>query len=569
MSPKPPPRHVPRSEAKPSGDTKSTFPRSEATPSGEVMNSLDVVGIGSMVVDRVHRAARILGPDQKGPLQSEPGGASVRTFIGGVILNQLGWASALGLRTGLFGKGADDENGRLLRAAMDRAGIEHHLVLDGSASSVAAIFVEPGGERAIYFDPAASAETTAAHVREHHAEYIARGARLTTEVHQVPLAAVLEALTLARAGGLATSVDLDVPPSEAVPSLGDAKTLQAVLEAADLLKPSKRAALELCGVTEAAPLDLARRLRKRFGNKAVVVTDGSAGCAVAASDFEGSVAAPRVHAIDTTGAGDAFFGGLLAGLHQGLGWEDAAKLGTAAGAACVERLGAFPADAVWARWRTLELYDGARFEPRAKPPDPTGDEMLAAFDVVIDELAAQRQRIDVASYQAALALIRDAEARGGRVHVTGVGKPEHLARYGAALLSSTGTPTSFLHATEAVHGSAGQVVPGDVVIAISNSGRTQELLATVGAVRGLGARVVAITGDAKSPLASVADLVLDAGVAREGGGLGLAPRASIAAALVVLTTLSAGLETARGFTHDEYHARHPAGRLGELSKRKR
>ena len=62
--------------------------------------------------------------------------------------------------------------------------------------------------------------------------------------------------------------------------------------------------------------------------------------------------------------------------------------------------------------------------------------------------------------------------------------------------------------------------------------------------------------------------MLDAGVAREGGGLGLAPRASIAAALLVLTTLSAGLETARGFTHDEYHARHPAGRLGELSKKK-
>ena len=84
---------------------------SRASTSIEAVD-LDLVGIGSMVVDRVHRAARILGPDEKGPLQSEPGGASVRTFIGGVILNQLGWASALGLRTGIFGKGADDENGR-------------------------------------------------------------------------------------------------------------------------------------------------------------------------------------------------------------------------------------------------------------------------------------------------------------------------------------------------------------------------------------------------------------------------------------------------------------------------
>ena len=240
-----------------------------------------------------------------------------------------------------------------------------------------------------------------------------------------------------------------------MPSLGDEETLHAVLAAADLLKPSKRAALELCGVATAKPLDLARRLRQRFGNRAVVVTDGSAGCAVAADGFEEAVSAPRVQAVDATGAGDAFLGGLLAGLHQGLGWEDAAKLGNAAGAACVERFGAFPADAVWARWRTLELYDGARFEPRATPPDPTSDEMLAAFDIVLDELVAQRNRIDAARYQPRCALIRDAEARGGRLHVTGVGKPEHLARYGASLLSSTGTPAAFLHATEAVHGSAG------------------------------------------------------------------------------------------------------------------
>ena len=183
MSPKPPPA--------------ATFPRSEAKPSGDVIElELDLVGIGSMVVDRVHRAARILGPDEKGPLQSEPGGASVRTFIGGVILNQLGWASALGLRTGIFGKGADDENGRLLRAAMDRAGIEHHLVLDGSASSVAAIFVEPGGERAIYFDPGRQRRDhrrARARTPRARSSRAARGSR--TEVHQVPLAAVLEALT--------------------------------------------------------------------------------------------------------------------------------------------------------------------------------------------------------------------------------------------------------------------------------------------------------------------------------------------------------------------------------------
>lgn len=522
-----------------------------------------------MVVDRVHRAARIVGPDQKGPLQPIDGGASMRTFIGGVVLNQLGWSSALGLRTGIFGKGADDENGRLLRAAMDRAGIEHQLVLDGSASAVAAIFVEPGGERAIYFDPAATAETTAAHVREHHAAYIPRARRLSTEVHQVPLDAVHEALRIAKSHRLATTVDLDVPPSEAVPSLGDEKTLAAVLGAADLLKPSKRAARELLDAPDADALVLARRLRQRFGSQAVVVTDGATGCAISSADFEGAIAAPRVHAVDATGAGDAFLGGLHAGLHQGLSIADAARLGNAAGAACVERLGAFPADLAWARQRALELYDGAPFAPRESPPDPTGRAMQGALGVMIDELVALRDRADTGRYLAALALIRDAEAGGGRVHVTGVGKPEHLARYGASILSSTGTPSAFLHATETVHGSAGQIVPGDVVIAISNSGRTQELLIAVAALRALGAKIIGITGDLESPLAKESHVVLDARVGREGGGLGLAPRASIAAELLVLATLSAGLEVARGFTREEYHARHPAGTLGQISKRTR
>src|SRR5690606_3483063 len=136
------------------------------------------------------------------------------------------------------------------------------------------------------------------------------------------------------------------------------------------------------------------------------------------------------------------------------------------------------------------LYDGAPFEPAPPPPDPTLDEIVAAFAIALEELEALRRRLEPTAYQAALALIRDAEAGGGRVHVTGVGKPEHVARYGASLLASTGTPATFLHATETVHGSAGQVVPGDVVIAISNSGTTAELLAAVATVKALGARII-------------------------------------------------------------------------------
>ena len=97
---------------------KST--RSE--PKASEVKGLDVVGIGSMVVDRLHRVKRILGADEKGILRSSaPGGHEVR--VGGVVLNHLGWAAVLGLPTGIFGKQADDEGGRFLRGAMDRLGI--------------------------------------------------------------------------------------------------------------------------------------------------------------------------------------------------------------------------------------------------------------------------------------------------------------------------------------------------------------------------------------------------------------------------------------------------------------
>jgi len=533
---------------------------------------LDVAGIGSMVVDRVHRSPRILGPDEKGLLGDVAGAGPVRAFVGGVVLNHLGWAACLGLRTAVFGRGAQDANGRFLRAAMDRLGIEHDLLLEGSTTSVCEIFVDDAGGRAIYMARGATAETRAEQVRRAHAATIRRAARLTTEVSQLPLEAAREAIAIARAAGIPTLVDLDVPPSDALRALGSEAELEAVVRGADLLKPAKAAARELVGRAGCDALGLARALRARFGNRSVVVTDGEAGCAIAAEGFEGSVRGYKVSAVDTTGAGDAFLGGLLTALRHGLGLEDAARLANACGAACVERLGAFPEDPASARARVLELYTGPALPlgplPGAAAPGPraSAEEALGAIDVMLEELADLRARLGHGSFDACLALVREARSRGARVHVTGVGKPEHVARYAASLLASTGTPATFLHATEAVHGSVGQVAPGDVVIAISNSGETAELRAAVECVRGMGARVIAVTGGAGSWLARSADATLDAGVAREGGPLGLAPRASVAAEAIVLAALSAALERESGFTRAEYQRRHPAGRLGELSR---
>ena len=143
------------------------------------------------------------------------------------------------------------------------------------------------------------------------------------------------------------------------------------------------------------------------------------------------------------------------------------------------------------------------------------------------ELTNLRKKINITSYECAVQLILGAEAAGGRVHVTGIGKPGHVAGYMASLLSSTGTPTYELHGTEAVHGSSGQVRPGDVVIAISNSGETAELKATVSTVMRNGAKTIAVSGNENSWLSKNCDTFLYAGVDQEGDPLNRAPRASI------------------------------------------
>ena len=172
--------------------------------------------------------------------------------------------------------------------------------------------------------------------------------------------------------------------------------------------------------------------------------------------------------------------------------------------------------------------------------------------------------MNVKMYEAAAGIIWEAEKRGNRVHITGIGKPAHVASYMASLLSSTGTPTYFLHGTEAVHGSCGQLVPGDVVICISNSGETTEMKATARAIRNNGCKVIAVTGTAGSWLAQFADAQLVAHVDNEGGPLNRAPRASILSEILVLQGLSVVLQEKRGLTPAEYVLRHPGGMLGQL-----
>jgi len=182
--------------------------------------------------------------------------------------------------------------------------------------------------------------------------------------------------------------------------------------------------------------------------------------------------------------------------------------------------------------------------------------------IELSEIKKLADEIDVDSLKKAKDLILEAEANKNRIHVTGIGKPGHVAGYIASLLSSTGTPAYELHGTEAVHGSAGQVVPGDVVIAISNSGETAELKATVQTLKNNGAKIISVTGKKDSWLAKMGDVTLIAGVKQEGDYMNKPPRASIVAEIIMLQSLSILLQNEKGLTPKQYVKWHPGGALG-------
>ena len=150
----------------------------------------------------------------------------------------------------------------------------------------------------------------------------------------------------------------------------------------------------------------------------------------------------------------------------------------------------------------------------------------------------------------------------GRVVVSGMGKSGHIARKIAATLASTGTPSFFVHPGEASHGDLGMITPKDVVLALSNSGETDELLTILPLIKRQGIPLIVMSGNDESSLARLADVHLDTSVPAEACPLGLAPTASTTATLVMGDALAIALLEARGFTDEDFARSHPAGSLG-------
>ncbi|MBI1174849.1 MAG: KpsF/GutQ family sugar-phosphate isomerase [Sideroxydans sp.] len=171
---------------------------------------------------------------------------------------------------------------------------------------------------------------------------------------------------------------------------------------------------------------------------------------------------------------------------------------------------------------------------------------------------ALSQRIDE-NFLHALNIILSCE---GRVIVSGMGKSGHIARKIAATMASTGTPAYFVHPAEASHGDLGMITAGDVFIALSYSGESQELLTIVPVIKRQGAHLISLTGNPRSSLALAADAHLNGAVAKEACPMGLAPTASTTAALALGDALAVALLDAKGFGEEDFARSHPGGSLG-------
>lgn len=183
---------------------------------------------------------------------------------------------------------------------------------------------------------------------------------------------------------------------------------------------------------------------------------------------------------------------------------------------------------------------------------------LRTIDIESQSILELKTRIDSA-FEGACELIM---ASPGRVAVLGIGKSGHVGRKIAATLASTGTPAVFVHPAEAGHGDLGMITEQDVVVAISNSGTTEEIMTLLPVLKRKGIPLIALTGATESPLAHECRYVLDVGVKEEACPLGLAPTSSTTAALVMGDALAMALLEARGFTEEDFAISHPGGRLG-------
>ena len=488
-------------------------------------------------------------------------GLTYSTAPGGKGANQAVQAARLGAKVTMVGKVGKDAFGDALLASAQAAGVDvSHVaksdVFPSAVGNVQLEMAEGKSANRIIVVSGANMDITVDDVA--FLEEAIDQFDLVMLQLEIPMEINCLVAKWAKARGI--PVMLNSAPMASIPS--------ELLQCLSFISPNEHEARLLTGLPVDSEDDIAAIMNSihQMGVENVLITLGERG--VAYSGVDGNVVySPALKGLDvrdTTAAGDSFVGAFCTAICQGLEIKESLVFANHAAAITVSRPGAQPSlptiDEVLALM--VERHQDTENIETAWSRKMNGFDTFKT--TATQELNSYISGMQEEDFLPAAELIWEVEKNGNRLHVTGIGKPSHVANYVASLISSTGTPTYFLHGTEAVHGSCGQLMPGDVVICISNSGETAELKATAMAIRNNGCKIIAVTGNRESWLAKYADAHLLAHVNNEGGPLNRAPRTSILCETFALQMLSVILQEKKHLTPQEYVKRHPGGTLGQL-----
>jgi len=519
-----------------------------------------ILVVGSIVMDMIVTAPKF---SQAGETVF---GTAFSTAPGGKGANQALQAARLGADVTMVGMVGNDSFGREIISSLKDGGVntDNIFTTEKAPTAIGNVQIQKTAtstENRITVIPGANAELTANDVeflRDSIGNY-----DIVILQNEIPMAVNCAVAAIAKDAGV--PIMLNPAPYSKLP--------RELIEMVTYITPNEHEAKDMTGVEIKTSADVEKALDVlcSMGATSPLITLGSQGCAYRIGGK--TLFAPCANAgevIDPTAAGDSFVGAFCTAVCAGADPMATLEFANHTAAITVCGMGAQPSLPTLEKVVALMERDGLSTEAYrslggAATAEKGETDVLDSFiKICTEQFGAFTEKIDRESLRNAANIILEAKNAGCRLHVTGIGKPSHVAKYAASLLSSTGTPTYYLHGTEAVHGSCGQLCHGDVVICISNSGETSELKATAQAIRNNGCKIISVTANESSWLGRFGDACLVAGVGHEGGVLNRAPRASILAETFILQCLSVLLQEKSDLTPEKYITFHPGGTLGQL-----
>ncbi|KAF0683879.1 Aste57867_24105 [Aphanomyces stellatus] len=548
--------------------------------------SFDLLSTGSSLVDIVSHVKHL--PTAHATTYLHRKNLAKEVVTGGAM-HHLAWCQTLGLNSGLLSFQGADKYGDMIRETLQTHQINTDYLVqkEDFETTVSRTYVAASGDRCSVFSGGSMLELPQRAVELFFAEPLQHAKCVSAEIRHVPLASVEETLTLSPHA--IRFLDLAMLPSAAVhdAGLGDFDTLERCIAKSTVVKTSVAAARELTNDPAASPQELAVRLREKFRVPFVALVDDVAGVILAFQLAGGkchatTVAWPAAHGpiVDMAGADDAFFSGLIAGVHR---WglpedvDSAVRIATLAAstrAACCDMEGALPSDDSFLHVQKYMTSSSSLAVPTPKTRAVSVDTMpfLKSVDGPnssltrdVDALLNLRRLFHNLEYatlfQSFVQRIITCRDNRNRVYTSGIGKSGIVAKRFASTLSSLSIPSQWVHGSEWTHGELGNLHPGDVIVLISNSGKTPELLHLPDVFHEFDCDVMCLVGNDDSPLYRASDFKIF--TPAKDCLFDSVPARSIVAQEAVCNAVAESVVSICGIKRSTFKKNHPGGNIGK------